>query len=43
VASLLAGGASLVPSPGRLDLAVGPGRAARLVQEGGGWRVDALE
>ncbi|HET9552841.1 MAG TPA: hypothetical protein VFP50_07725 [Anaeromyxobacteraceae bacterium] len=46
VASLLRGGAHLEPlaaSRGRLVLAVGPGRAARLVEEGGGWRVDALE
>jgi hypothetical protein len=44
VLALLASGAPLVtPGPGRLELPAGPGRAARLVAEGGAWRVDALE
>lgn len=43
VVALLAAGASLQPSQGRLTLPVGPGREARLVEEAGGWRVDALE
>jgi hypothetical protein len=43
VAALLEGGASLSASPGVLRLEVGPGRAARLVREPAGWRVEALE
>lgn len=43
VVALLTAGAGLQPSPGRLTLPVGPGREARLVEEAGGWRVDALE
>jgi len=44
VVALLESGAPLTqPAPGRLELPVGPGRAARLVTEGGAWRVDSLE
>lgn len=43
VVVLLQAGAPLEPAPGGLRLPVGPGRAARLVEEPGGWRVDALE
>jgi hypothetical protein len=43
VAALLQEGATLSASPGALRLEVGPGRAARLVREQAGWRVDALE
>jgi hypothetical protein len=44
VLDLLRSGAPLVsPGPGKLELPLGPGRAARLVAEGGAWRVDALE
>jgi len=43
VVALLTAGAALQPSQGRLTLPVGPGREARLVEEAGGWRVDALE
>jgi len=43
VEALLAAGARLQASPGLLRLPVGAGREARLVEEAGGWRVDALE
>jgi hypothetical protein len=43
VTSLLASGAPLLAAPGQLRLPVGAGREARLVEEPGGWRVDALE
>jgi hypothetical protein len=49
VASLLASGARPALAPARpgqprsCALAVGPGRAARLIEQPGGWRVDALE
>jgi hypothetical protein len=44
VLALLGSGAPLVePAPGRLELPLGPGRTARLVAEGGVWRVDSLE
>jgi hypothetical protein len=43
VVAMLADGAPLGAAPGQLRLAVGPGRWARLVEEPGGWRVDALE
>ncbi|MCM2334571.1 MAG: hypothetical protein NDI82_11580 [Anaeromyxobacteraceae bacterium] len=43
VVSLLTAGAVLHAGPGRLVLPVGAGREARLVEEPGGWRVDALE
>jgi hypothetical protein len=44
VLSLLASGAPMQSGgPGRLELPVGAGRAARLVAEGGAWRVDSLE
>jgi len=55
VAALLASGAALDGTPGQgggagggevlgpLRLPVGPGRAARLVADGGRWSVDALE
>jgi hypothetical protein len=44
VLSLLDSGAPLLDAgPGRLELPVGPGRVARLVAEGGAWRVDVLE
>jgi len=43
VVAMLADGAPLGAAPGLLRLAVGPGRWARLVEEPGGWRVDALE
>jgi hypothetical protein len=44
VVALLESGAPLGQvGPGRFELPVGPGRAARLVSEGGTWRVDSLE
>ncbi len=43
VLALLAADAPLASEGGRLSLPVGTGRAAVLVLEGGGWRVDALE
>lgn len=47
VMALLAAGAALDGTPGEgggpLRLPVGVGRAARLVADGGRWRVDALE
>jgi hypothetical protein len=43
VSAALAAGAPLSVSEGRATLAVAPGRAAVLVAEAGGWRVDALE
>lgn len=41
--SLLAAGEPIQRSRDGARLAVGPGRAALLVAEAGGWRVDALE
>jgi hypothetical protein len=43
VLALLAAGAPLEGGGGRVALPVGAGRAATLVAEAGGWRVDALE
>lgn len=43
VLALLDAGAPLLRRGDALELDVGPGRAARLVPEDGGWRVDALE
>ncbi len=43
VVALLGAGAVLVRRGDALELEVGAGRAARLVPEGSGWRVDALE
>jgi hypothetical protein len=43
ILALLAAGAPLAPQGERLALPVGAGRAALLVPEGDGWRVDALE
>ncbi|HEX9307365.1 MAG TPA: hypothetical protein VF894_07740 [Anaeromyxobacter sp.] len=43
VAQLLAAGAPLSRAPDGTRLPIGGDRAARLVVEGGGWRVDALE
>lgn len=43
VLALLGAGAPLAREGERLVLAVGEGRAAVLVREGPGWRVDALE
>jgi hypothetical protein len=43
VRALLAAGARPVAAGAEATLPVGPGRAARLVAEGGLWRVDALE
>jgi hypothetical protein len=43
VVSLLEGGAALTGEGGVRRLPVGGGREARLVEEAGGWRVDALE
>ena len=40
---LLAAGEPLVHGPGTARLPVGAGRAATVVAEPGGWRVDALE
>jgi hypothetical protein len=43
VAARLAAGERVQRLPGGARLALGGGRAARLVAEPGGWRVDALE
>ena len=43
LAPLIEAGAPLVVVPAGLRLELGEGRAARLVAEPGGWRVDALE
>jgi hypothetical protein len=43
VLALLAAGAPLAAQGDRLALPVGTGRAALLLPEDGGWRVDALE
>jgi hypothetical protein len=47
VVALLQAGAALDGAPGEgggpLRLAVGAGRAARVVAEAGGWRIDSLE
>jgi hypothetical protein len=43
VEAALAAGEQLTVADGRATLAVAPGKAAVLLAEGGGWRVDALE